>query len=122
MATQVTAHTERGFSFLRTAIVLQTLTLFLQAVSAGLLLTSSSGGTLHHVGARVVYGASMLYVLAAVLAWKPGGGSLRPVWHASGFLALASVQVVVGIAHVPAVHVPLGVLMFGLSVLALARR
>ncbi|MGW3391981.1 hypothetical protein ACWDN2_33695, partial [Streptomyces cinereoruber] len=50
MATQVTAHTERGFSFLRTAIVLQTLTLFLQAVSAGLLLTSSSGGTLHHVG------------------------------------------------------------------------
>ncbi|BFP50710.1 hypothetical protein SCMC78_05170 [Streptomyces sp. CMC78] len=42
--------------------------------------------------------------------------------HASGFLALASVQVAVGIAHVPAVHLPLGVLMFGLSVLALARR
>ncbi|MFE0775163.1 hypothetical protein [Streptomyces sp. NPDC058861] len=122
MATQVTAHAERGFSFLRTAILLQTLTLFLQAVSAGLLLTSSHGGTPHDVGARVMYGASMLYVLAAVLAWKPGGGSLRPVWHASGFLALASVQVAVGIAHVPAVHVPLGVLMFGLSLLALARR
>ncbi|MGV9692548.1 hypothetical protein ACWDUX_25965 [Streptomyces sp. NPDC003444] len=122
MATQVTAHAERGFSFLRTAIVLQTLTLFLQAVSAGLLLTSSAGGTLHDVGARVMYGAAMLYLLAAVLAWKPGGGSVRPVWHASGFLVLASVQVVVGIAHVPAVHVPLGVLMFGLSVLALARR
>ncbi|MEW1906461.1 MULTISPECIES: hypothetical protein [unclassified Streptomyces] len=122
MATQVTAHAERGFSFLRTAILLQTLTLFLQAVSAGLLLTSSYGGSLHDVGARVMYGASMLYVLAAVLAWKPGGGPLRPVWHASGFLVLASVQVVVGIAHVPAVHVPLGVLMFGLSVLALARR
>ncbi|MGW4727249.1 hypothetical protein [Streptomyces sp. NPDC004291] len=122
MATQVTAHAERGFSFLRTAIVLQTLTLFLQAVSAGLLLTSSTGGTLHDVGARVMYGATMLYLLAAVLAWKPGGGSVRPVWHASGFLVLASVQVVVGVAHVPAVHVPLGVLMFGLSVLALARR
>ncbi|MFJ3785262.1 hypothetical protein [Streptomyces sp. NPDC090093] len=122
MATQVTAHAERGFSFLRTAIVLQTLTLFLQAVSAGLLLTSSAGGTLHDVGARVMYGATMLYLLAAVLAWKPGGGSVRPVWHASGFLVLASVQVVVGIAHVPVVHVPLGVLMFGLSVLALARR
>ncbi|MFB7026320.1 MULTISPECIES: hypothetical protein [unclassified Streptomyces] len=122
MTTQVTAHAERGFSFLRTAILLQTLTLFLQAVSAGLLLTSSHGGTLHDVGSRVMYGASMLYVLAAVLAWKPGGGPLRPVWHASGFLVLASVQVVVGIAHVPAVHVPLGVLMFGLSVLALARR
>ncbi|MYR70747.1 MULTISPECIES: hypothetical protein [unclassified Streptomyces] len=120
MATQVTA--QRGFSFLRIAIAVQTLTIFLQAISAGLLLTSSYGETPHAVGARVMYAASMLYVLAAVLAWKPGGGSPRPVWHASGFLVLASVQVVLGIAHVPSVHLPLGMLMFGLSVLALARR
>ncbi|MEU5952330.1 hypothetical protein [Streptomyces sp. NPDC047525] len=128
MATQVTAKVSadatarRGVSFLQIAIALQTLTIFLQAVSSGLLLTSSYGETLHSAGARVMYGASMLYVLAAVLAWKPGGGSPRPVRHASGFLALASVQVVLGIAHVPSVHLPLGVLMFGLSVLALARR
>ncbi|MDW8805264.1 hypothetical protein P1P68_10840 [Streptomyces scabiei] len=128
MATQMTAkatataNVRRGSSFLRIAIALQTLTIFLQAVSAGLLLTSSYGETLHGVGARVMYGASMLYVLAAVLAWKPGGGRLRPVLHACGFLALASVQVVLGIAHVPSVHLPLGVLMFGLSLLALARR
>ncbi|MFI9307046.1 hypothetical protein [Streptomyces triculaminicus] len=122
MATQVTAKTRRNSTFLKIAIALQTLTIFLQAVSAGLLLTSSYGETLHSVGARVMYGASMLYVLTAVLAWKPGGSSPRPVRHASGFLVLASVQVVLGIAHVPAVHVPLGVLMFGLSVLTLARR
>ncbi|MGX5181667.1 hypothetical protein ACWKT5_02375 [Streptomyces avermitilis] len=124
MATQVTAtaNAQRSPSFLQIAIALQTLTIFVQAVSAGLLLTSSYGETLHSVGARVMYGASMLYVLAAVLAWKPGGGSPRPVWHASGFLVLASVQVLLGIAHVPSVHLPLGVLMFGLSVLALARR
>ena len=120
-ATTATTNAQRGSSFLQIAIALQTLTIFLQAVSAGLLLTSSYGETLHSVGARVMYGASMLYVLAAVLAWKPGGGSPRPVWHASGFLVLASVQVVLGIAHVPSVHLPLGVLMFGLSVLALAR-
>ncbi|MGK5693670.1 hypothetical protein ACSNOJ_12360 [Streptomyces sp. URMC 128] len=128
MATQVTAtatataDVQRGSSFLRVAIALQTLTIFLQAVSAGLLLTSSYGETLHSAGARVMYGASMLYLLAAVLAWKPGGGCARPIWHASGFLVLASVQVVLGIAHVPSVHLPLGVLMFGLSVLALVRR
>ncbi|MFD0065427.1 hypothetical protein ACFRAI_05945 [Streptomyces sp. NPDC056637] len=126
MATEVkptaTGYARRGYSFLQIAIALQTLTIFLQAVSAGLLLTASYGETLHSVGARVMYGASMLYVLAAVLAWKRGGGSPRPIWHASGFLALASVQVVLGIAHVPSVHLPLGVLMFGLSVLALARR
>ncbi|MFF1556224.1 hypothetical protein [Streptomyces sp. NPDC058279] len=120
MAIQATA--QRRFSFLRIAIALQTLTIFLQAVSAGLLLTTSYGETLHGVGARVMYGASMLYVLAAVLAWKPGGGSPRPVWQASGFLVLASIQVVLGIAHIPSVHLPLGVLMFGLSVLAWARR
>ncbi|MFE4367079.1 hypothetical protein ACFRMN_02290 [Streptomyces sp. NPDC056835] len=120
MATQATA--QPSYSFLRIAITLQTLTILLQAVSAGPLLTSSYGETLHSVGARVMYGASMLYVLAAVLAWKPGGGSPRPIWHASGFLVLASLQVVLGIANVPSVHVPLGVLMFGLSVLALARR
>lgn len=127
MATQATqapqATTARHrFSFLRIAVGLQTLTIFLQAVSAGLLLTSSYGETLHSAGARVMYGASMLYVLAAVLAWKPGGGSPRPIWYASGFLVLASVQVVLGIAHVPSVHLPLGVLMFGLSLLALVRR
>jgi hypothetical protein len=126
MATQVTvtatSNARRGSSFLRIAIALQTLTIFLQAVSAGLLMTSSYGETLHSVGARVMYGATMLYLLAAVLAWKPGGGSPRPVLQASGFLVLASAQVVLGIAHVPSVHLPLGVLMFGLSVLALARR
>ncbi|MEV4459060.1 hypothetical protein [Microbispora sp. NPDC049633] len=120
MATQ-TATAQRAFSFLRIAIILQTLTIFLQAVSAGLLLTAPYGETLHSAGARVMYGASMLYLLAAVLAWKPGGGSPRPIWHAAGFLVLASVQVVLGIAHVPSAHLPLGVLMFGLSVLALAR-
>ncbi|MEH6373958.1 hypothetical protein V7793_06350 [Streptomyces sp. KLMMK] len=126
MATEVTAeataNARRSSTFLQITIVLQTLTIFLQAVSAGLLLTSSYGETLHSVGARVMYGASMLYVLAAVLAWKPGGGSPRAVWYASGFLVLASVQVVLGIAHVPSVHLPLGVLMFGLSMLALVRR
>ncbi|MFI9163547.1 hypothetical protein ACIGXI_05005 [Kitasatospora aureofaciens] len=122
MATTQVTTAQRGFPLLRAAIALQTLTIFLQAASAGLLLSTSYGESLHSAGARVMYGASMLYVLAAVLAWKPGGGPLRPVWEASGFLVLASVQVVLGIAHVPAVHLPLGVLMFGLSVLALARR
>ncbi|MEV5971814.1 hypothetical protein [Streptomyces sp. NPDC051921] len=111
----------RGAAFLRISVALQTLSLFFQATTAGALLTSAVGETLHGVGARVMYGASMLYVLAAVLAWRPGGGSPRSVLYATGFLVLASVQVVLGIAHVPAAHVPLGVLMFGLSVLDLGR-
>jgi hypothetical protein len=133
MATRTTAATvagtaaarareRRGSALLRAAIALQTLTILVQAVSAGLLLTAPYGEALHSIGARVMYGASMLYVLAAVLAWRPGGGPARPIGHAVGFLVLASAQVALGIAHVSSVHVPLGVLMFGLSVLALARR
>ncbi|MFD8979460.1 hypothetical protein [Streptomyces sp. NPDC059564] len=109
-------------TFLQVATALQTLAIFFQAATAGLLLSSSYGELLHGIGARVMYGASMLYVLAAILAWRPGGGSPRPILYASGFLVLASVQVVLGIAHKPALHVPLGVLMFGLSLLALSRR
>ncbi|MFE5969999.1 hypothetical protein ACFQ6M_32720, partial [Streptomyces sp. NPDC056463] len=70
---------------------------------------------------RVLSGASMLSVLAAVVGWRPGGGSPRPVLYASVFLVLASLQVVLGIAHMPALHVPLGTLMFALSVLALGQ-
>ncbi|MPY47631.1 hypothetical protein [Streptomyces acidicola] len=120
MAVQTTTAPGR-FTYLHIAIALQTLALFFQAATAGLLLSSSHGEVLHSVGARVMYGASMLYVLAAILAWRPGGGSLRPVLYACGFLVLASVQVVLGIAHMSALHVPLGTLMFGLSVLALVQ-
>jgi hypothetical protein len=111
----------RTLTFQKAAVALQTLSIFFQASTAGLLLTSSQGELLHGVGARVMYGASMLYVLAAILAWRPGGGSPRPVLYASGFLVLASVQVVLGVTHTASLHVPLGVLMFGLSVLDLGR-
>lgn len=120
MATQTTAIPSRP-TFLQVAVALQTLAIFFQATTAGLLLSSSYGEVLHSVGARVMYAASMVYLLAAVLAWRPGGGSPRSILYASGFLVLASIQVVLGVTHRPALHVPLGVLMFGLSVLALGR-
>jgi hypothetical protein len=119
--TAPTPAANRTFTFQKVAITLQTLGIFFQASTAGLLLTSSQGETLHGVGARVMYGASMLYVLAAILAWRPGGGSPVPILYASGFLVLASVQVVLGVTHTASLHVPLGVLMFGLSVLDLGR-
>ncbi|MFJ5731690.1 hypothetical protein [Streptomyces paradoxus] len=110
-----------GRTFLKTAIALQTLTLFFQSVTAGMLLTSSRGYLMHDVGSKVMYAAAMLYVLAAFLAWRPGGGSPRPVLYATGFLLLASAQVALGVAHVSSLHVPLGVVMFALSTLALVR-
>ncbi|MFE5515170.1 hypothetical protein ACFQ9J_32085 [Streptomyces sp. NPDC056529] len=113
--------TPRGETFLKTAAVLQTLALLFQASTAGLLLTSSRAYALHDYGSKVMYGAAMLYVLATILAWRPGGGSPRPVLYSTGFLLLASAQVALGIAHMASLHVPLGVLMFGFSTLALVR-
>ncbi|MFJ3877801.1 hypothetical protein ACIPW5_10120 [Streptomyces sp. NPDC090077] len=107
------------WKFLRIAAGLQTAGIFFQAVTAGMLLSSEYGEVLHGAGARGMYAASMLYVLGAVLVWRPGGGPVRPVLYAVGMLVLASVQVVLGIAHMAALHVPLGVLMFGLSLLQL---
>ncbi|MFJ6996942.1 hypothetical protein [Streptomyces sp. NPDC003090] len=119
--TRRTTAARGGLTFLRGAMALQTLTLFFQAVTAGMLLTSSHGYLLHDVGSKVMYAATLLYVLAAILAWRPGGGSPRPVLYATGFLVLASAQVALGVAHVPSLHVPLGVVMFALSTLLLAR-
>ncbi|MFE6750212.1 hypothetical protein ACFVGM_30470 [Kitasatospora purpeofusca] len=121
VTTTTTPPARRSLTFLRAGLAAQTLAIFYQATTAGLLLSTSYGETLHSVGARVMYGASMVYLLAAVLAWRPGGGPARPILYATGFLVLASVQVVLGVTHHPALHVPLGVLMFGLSLLDLGR-
>ncbi|MFD8697074.1 hypothetical protein [Kitasatospora purpeofusca] len=119
--TTTTPPARRSLTLLRSGVAAQTVAIFYQAATAGLLLSTSYGETLHSVGARVMYGASMVYLLAAVLAWRPGGGPARPILYATGFLVLASVQVVLGVTHHPALHVPLGVLMFGLSLLDLGR-
>ncbi|MFG2340583.1 hypothetical protein [Streptomyces yangpuensis] len=118
MTGQTTA-APRGGTLLKTATVLQTLALFFQASTAGLLLTSSRAYVMHDYGSKVMYAAAMLYVLATVLAWRPGGGSPRPILYSTGFLVLASAQVALGVAHVTSLHVPLGVVMFALSTLAL---
>ncbi|KOG13810.1 MULTISPECIES: hypothetical protein [Streptomyces] len=119
--TRRTTAVPRAGTFLKAAAVLQTLALFFQASTAGLLLTSYRAYQMHDYGSKVMYAAAMLYVLATILAWRPGGGSPRPILYSTGLLLLASAQVVLGIAHVASLHVPLGVVMFALSTLVLVR-
>jgi heme A synthase len=109
-------------TFLRFTIGLQTLAVFLAPVTAGLLLTTPNGHSLHSASAYTIFVVAVVHVLAAVLAWRPGGGSPRPIVSAAVFLALVLVQVALGIAHVTVVHIPLGVLLFGVSLLQLSRR
>ena len=81
-----------------------------------MLLSSSHGAVLHDAGSRVMYGASMLYVLAAILAWQRAAGPPAPcctrpassysprLWASRTCRRSMS---------------PWGILMFGLSVWAL---
>ncbi len=105
--------------FLRIAITLQTVAVFVQAITAGLLLSSPHGGALHSAGAYTAFVVTLAHLVVAILVWRPGGGSPRPILYAVGFLGLVLAQVALGIAHVKTLHVPLGVLMFGMSVLQL---
>ncbi|GIH96041.1 hypothetical protein ACFFMN_42360 [Planobispora siamensis] len=107
--------------FLRIAITLQTVALFTAPITAGLLLTSPSGRTLHSASAYGVFAVAVLHLIVAILVWRPGGGSPRPILYAAGFLALVLAQVALGIAQMVTLHVPLGVLLFGLSLLQLSR-
>ncbi|MGW4406893.1 hypothetical protein ACWEJ6_22895 [Nonomuraea sp. NPDC004702] len=106
---------------LRVAIILQTLALFAAPVTAGLLLSVPNGQPLHSAAAYTVFVVAVLHLVAAILAWRPGGGPPKPIMPAAGFLVLVSAQVALGIAHVTALHVPLGVLLFAGSVLQLSR-
>ncbi|WP_113703498.1 hypothetical protein [Nonomuraea lactucae] len=118
MSTRTT--TKQGnLIFLRFVITLQTVAVFVQAISAGLLLSSPGGGALHSAGAYGVFVVALVHLVVAILVWRPGCGSPRPILYAVGFLGLALAQIALGIAHVKTLHVPLGVLMFGLSVLQL---
>lgn len=107
--------------FLRVAIILQTLALFAAPITAGLLLTAPSGRTLHSVSAYAVFTVAIVHVIAAILVWRPGGGSPKPILYAAVFLGATLAQIALGIAGVKTVHIPLGVLMFGMSVLQLSR-
>lgn len=107
--------------FLRIAIILQTVALFAAPITAGLLLSIPSGRTLHSISAYGVFTVAVLHLVTAILVWRPGGGSPRPILYAAGFLGLTLAQIALGIAEVKTLHVPLGVLLFGLSVLQLSR-
>lgn len=110
----------RWLTALRTVITAQTVVTFLAAIAAGLLLSVHGGKALHSATAYTLFVVAVIQVVVAVLAWRPGRGPAWPAIYAVALLAGVSLQVVLGIAHLKALHVPFGVLLFGASVLELA--
>lgn len=104
---------------LRTVISVQTVAVFAAAVAAGLLLSIPGGKAVHSGTAYTLFVVAVLHALIAAGAWWRGGGTGRAAGWALAFLVGVSAQVVFGIAHLTALHVPFGVLLFGASTVQL---
>ncbi|MFF3670973.1 hypothetical protein [Microtetraspora malaysiensis] len=110
--------------FLRIALLAQTVAVLVQAVTAGLLLSTPGGRTAHSATAIGVVVTVLLHLVAALLTTVPGSRApstrqRSTILPAVGMLAMTVVQVALGLAHMKAFHVPLGVLMFGVSMVRL---
>ncbi|MFI6495790.1 hypothetical protein [Nonomuraea typhae] len=99
----------------RVAIVVNALAVLAQAVTAGQLLSGAAPAA-HGMGAGAVHVAGLLLAVTGVLAWRPGGGAGWPALAGLAVLLLGFGQSMTGGSGATAVHVPLGVSIFGLSV------
>ncbi|MGW6934764.1 hypothetical protein ACWGE0_32210 [Lentzea sp. NPDC054927] len=120
MATQTTAK-PANLKLLHATVLVQTAAVFLQSVTAGLMMTLPYGHVLHSAGSYTLWVVTVVHVVVAVLAWRPGGGSPQPIWYAAGFLALITAQVYIGVFHLTALHVPLAAALLIASVVYLFR-
>ncbi|WP_439661304.1 hypothetical protein ACSHWB_07280 [Lentzea sp. HUAS TT2] len=120
MTTQTTAR-PANLKLLRATVALQTAAVFLQSVTAGLMMTLPYGHVLHSAGSYTLWVVTVVHVVVAVLAWRPGGGSPQPIWFAAGFLALITAQVYIGVFHLTALHVPLASALLVASVVYLVK-
>ena len=105
---------------LKTVTTLNALSVLVQAVTAGQLLSGGSA-SLHGTGALAVHVLGLIQLVVAVLLWRPGRGAGGPALIALAILLLGFVQSAVGGSGTLAIHVPLGMAIFGLSVWLLVR-
>lgn len=116
------------FKAFRIAVVLQTIAIFGQAITAGLLLSSPDGRILHGAFAGVVFLTALFQLVAGILVWRPGGGDGRYAAQSVGIFVVVLAQAGLGMAGITEVHVPLGVLLWGgtlvllTQVMAIGRR
>ncbi|RJL36199.1 hypothetical protein D5H75_01790 [Bailinhaonella thermotolerans] len=102
---------------LRGLVLAVTLLVLAQPVLAGLFVTGDVGMLGLH-GAIASFLAALVFfqVVAAILVWRPGRGPAWPIGASVAGFVLVEAQSAAGYARAVALHIPLGVLLFGLSV------
>jgi hypothetical protein len=102
------------FRILRILVTVQAAVVLVQAITAGLLLSGTPNiRGVHGMGALMLVLVGLAQVVVAILHWRPGRGSARLLGPSIGILVAVLIQATLGETHNKALHVPLGVLMFG---------
>lgn len=105
---------------LRGIVLLVTLLVFIQPVLAGLFVTGDVGMLdLHSMTASFLAVLVFFQIVAAILVWRPGRGPAWPIAAGVATFVLVELQSGLGYARAVAVHIPFGVLLFGLSIAVL---
>lgn len=102
---------KRAFKIL---IVLSGVAVLVQAVTAGQVIAGGAS-SVHAAGAGAVHLLQLLTFIAAVLVWRPGRGPGWPALASLVVMLLGFTQSAIG-SSLTAVHVPLGMTLFGLTV------
>ena len=109
----------RGF---RAVVLAHAALVLIQAAFAGRYLGGDAAGLrAHERNAELIATVALIQLLVAVIVWRPGRGPGWPALASLVLLAAEVTQIGFGYGRRLALHVPLGVAIFGLTVaLALA--
>lgn len=112
----------RGWAvwLLRVVVLLTTILVLLQPVLAGMFVTGNATFlNLHSGGAVFVAFLTLVQLVAAILAWRPGRARAWPIWASVVFFVLVATQMGFGYAKERVLHVPLGAFLFAIILLIL---
>ncbi|MEJ3655202.1 hypothetical protein WEH80_19735 [Actinomycetes bacterium KLBMP 9759] len=99
---------------LRIVVTIGALGVLAQALLAGQILAGTAGAdAAHGLGGLVVVLISLAQLVIAVIAWRRGSVPARAAAISTGLFVAIVVQLFVGGSGLLAVHIPLGVLLFG---------
>jgi hypothetical protein len=102
---------------MRGVVTLWAVLVFIQPVLAGQFLDGNDDlVAVHGMNAGLVLLIALAMLIGAVFLWRPGHGAAWPVGASALLLVSVFVQSVLGGFGVLALHVPLGVLLFGSAV------
>ncbi|MFF4238863.1 hypothetical protein ACFYYL_23565 [Actinomadura geliboluensis] len=111
----------RFFALMKASTVFLSTALLVQGITAGQLLSDGGSRQLHDATSPAVTVAMVLQLIAALLVWRAGRGPVLYPAVSALLLVLISVQFLVGGSGDLAVHVPLGVALFGASAVLTAQ-